>query len=1323
MNESTLTNTPSLPHLEFPEALPVSARRDDIAAAMIAHQVIIVCGETGSGKTTQLPKIALAAGRGVEGRLVGMTQPRRIAAKSVAARIAEETKSRLGGLVGWQVRFTDQVSKDSRIKVMTDGILLAETQSDPEFRAYDTLILDEAHERSLNIDFLLGYLKTLLPRRPDLKLILSSATLEADRFSAYFNGAPVIEVSGRTYPVEMRYRSLKPLPPRGRDRGEGTDVGQSTRTPLPPRGEGDEEPDYDLALIHAVDELATAGPGDILVFLPGEREIREAHEALRKHHPPQTEILPLFARLSVSDQEKVFQSHGGRRIVLATNVAETSLTVPGIRYVVDTGLARVKRYSIRNKIEQLKVEKVAQSSANQRAGRCGRVAAGICIRLYDEQDFLARPKYTTPELLRSSLAGVILRMKSLRLPEIEAFPFLDIPEGKRIRDGQQLLAELGALDERGRLTGIGKQLARLPVDPRIGRMLIAAKDRGCLHEMLIIAAFVSVQDPRERPLEATDAADQKHRRFTHPDSDFISLLKLWAHIDELSHHRKSQKKFRDALKADFLSPNRVREWRDVYAQLTTQVKEMGWHVNESTPPNAEIRNPQSEIRNPKSEILYAPLHQALLPGLLGNLGMQTEDGAYLGARDMKFWIFPGSGVKKKPKWLLAAEIVETKRVYARMVAKIEPEWIEHAAQHLLKVSYSDPHWAKKPAHVAASMRATLYGLPIVNGRRVHYGPIDPELSRELFIRGALVEGEFETRAPWFEHNRRLLEEIDDLAHRARNARLVVDEHQLYAFFDARVPAGIHNGAAFDKWRREAEKAQPRLLYLERADLLDSGHDSQEQEFPPQLEQGGARYPLAYRFDPGTEDDGVTLIVPLAALNQITPARCEWLVPGLLQEKITALIKTLPQSLRRAFVPVPEYAKAAAAALRAPGETGNTPPFPKGGRGGISAAPTTAQRGQIPPAPLWERGASLTDALAAFLSKSTGQLIPRDAWRPEALAPHLVMNFRVQDETGKTLAEGRDLTALRQQLGSAASQELARSVGQFAGQFQRDGITKWDFGDLPDTATVESGGRIIAAFPALQCIDGQVGLRLFDHAEEARAAHRLGVARLLWLGFPDLLKQGERDLTARLKPACLQYALLFKGQSCPGLARDIMAAAVLGIQDVADIRAPAAFAAAAQTLRPRLPETVSRLANLATECIAAAHRLTQALAKAPTAWKTTVTDLREQLDTLVFPGFLASHPGERLPHLPRYLKAMEMRLAKFPNQPARDATAQRELAPLLAVWRGRVERMRAQGMNDPALDAFRWQLEELRVSLFAQELKTPEPVSVKRLEKRWAEIVG
>ena len=1311
-----IDSTATIPDLSFPEHLPVSARRDDITAAMNAHQVVIVCGETGSGKTTQLPKIALAAGRGKGGKdggMIGMTQPRRIAAKTVAHRIAQETRSELGGLVGWQVRFTDQVSARTRVKVMTDGILLAATQSDPEFRAYDTLILDEAHERSLNIDFLLGYLKTLLPRRPELKLLISSATLEADRFSAYFGGAPVVEVSGRTYPVEMRYRPVEVKGEGGRGKGG------SGAAPNVPASPSSEEPDFSTALLHAVDELAAEGPGDILVFLPGEREIREAMEDLRKHHPPHTEILPLFARLSVSEQERVFASHPGRRIVLATNVAETSLTVPGIRYVVDAGLARVKRYSIRNKIEQLKIEKIAQAAANQRAGRCGRVAAGICIRLYDEQEFQSRPRYTTPELLRSSLAGVILRMKSLHLPEIDVFPFLDAPEPRRVRDGQQLLAELGALDEAHRLTPVGKQLARLPVDPRIGRMLIAAKEKAVLHEALVIAAFLSVQDPRERPLEAQQAADERHRRFADANSDFIAILKLWHHLDQLLAHRKSQKKLRETLKKEFLSPNRVREWRDVYAQLAVQVKELGWKVEvkgeggrvkgeeEPTPPSSTL--PPSPFPLP----LYAHLHQALMTGLLGNLGMLTEDGVYLGARDMKFLPFPGSGVKKKPKWVMAAEIVETRRVYARNIAKIEPEWIEHIARHLLKVSYSDPHWAKKPAHVAAAMRATLYGLPVVNGRQVHYGPMDPVLAREIFIRAALVQGEWDCRAPFFQHNRQLLEEIEDLAQRTRNARLEVDEQVVYDFFDAQVPEGIHNGAAFEKWRREAEKAQPKRLFLTREILMDPQTPDQARDFPPHLKHHGTQFALGYRFDPGTADDGVTLQVPLAALNQVPGMACEWLVPGLLEEKITALIKSLPQGLRRNFVPVPEFARAAAEALAVKGEGGR-------GKGHLADAST------LHPSPFTLH---LIDALAVFLSKRTGQAIPRDAWRPEALPPHLHMNFRVQDEKGRTLAEGRDLAELRRQLGGRASQALARTASNDtsskASAFERENVTQWDFGDLPESVALStpSKGGHLSAFPALQLTASGLRLGLLDSPAAARAAHPLGVARLLWLAFPDLLRQTERDLAGRLKPACLQYALLFKGALCETLVREVMVAAALAVLGPqALLRNEAAFRGACTAVRPRLPAAVQQLAQIAQESLAAAQRISQALGKAPNNWKGAVADAKVQLDGLVFPGFLLHHPPDRLPHLPRYLKAMELRLGKLPHHLARDLGSMNEMAALLNGLRQYQKQHAALG-PDQALEEFRWLLEELRVSLFAQELKTPMPVSVKRLEKRWREITG
>jgi ATP-dependent helicase HrpA len=1049
----------------------------------------------------------------------------------------------------------------------------------------------------------------------------------------------------------------------------------------------DEEPDLDLAILHAVDELAREGPGDILVFLPGEREIRDAQESLRKHHPPQTEILPLFARLSVSEQEQVFQPHGGRRIVLATNVAETSLTVPGIRYVVDAGLARVKRYSLRNKIEQLKIEKVAQAAANQRAGRCGRVAAGVCIRLYDEPDFLSRPQYTTPELLRSSLAGVILRMKSLGLPEIEAFPFLDPPESRRVRDGQQLLTELGALDEKGHLTAIGRQLAHLPVDPRIGRMLIAARDNACLSEVLVIAAYLSVQDPRDRPLERQEAADQKHKRFVDENSDFVTLLNLWRHIDQLNIHRKSQRKFREALQADFISPNRVREWRDVHGQLMSQVKELGWRVGSGEsevgkPGTAAAGSPHSPL-----PIAYSPLHQALLPGLLGNLGMLTEDGVYLGARDMKFALFPGSGVKKKPKWVMGAEIVETRRVYARTVARIEPEWIEHAARHLLKVSYSDPHWAKKPAHVAASMRATLYGLPVVNGRKVHYGPIDPVKSRELFIRGALVEGEYECRAPFFLHNRRLLEEIDDLAHRSRNARVAVDDETLYRWFDDRIPEGIHNGAAFEKWRREAEAKSPRLLHLERAELLKQ-RGADPRDFPPELDLGGVRFPLAYRFDPGTEDDGVTLLVPLAALNQVPLAPCDWLVPGLLEEKIAALIKGLPQSIRRAFVPVPEFARAAAAALATP--------------------------------PLTPHSSLLTEALADFLTRTTGQTIPRDAWRPEALPPHLTMNYRVLDANNRVLAEGRDLAALRRQMGGQASESLR----QAAAPGEREDIARWDFGDLPERVEIKSGDRPVAAFPTLVEEAGGLKLRLLDSPAVAREKHRRGVSRLVWQSFPDLLRQTERDLAQRLKGAALHYLMLDKSLSADLLIRDALfaaARAALAV-DPADLRQQTAFESAAQTARPRLADTAREIARLAAECLDHAHRLGKLLAK-PNPAKEGVADMREQLRGLVFPGFLARIPPERLAHLPRYLRAMERRLEKLPGHPARDAQNMRAMAPLLVNYSARRRRQEDAGGVAAEMEDFRWRLEELRVGLFAQELKTPEPVSVKRLEKRWAEIAG
>ncbi len=858
----------NLPQPTYPDDLPVVARREEIARAIAANQVVIVCGETGSGKTTQLPKICLELKRGITG-LIGHTQPRRIAARTVAARIAAELKSPLGHAVGYKVRFADKLSGHTYIKLMTDGILLAETQGDRLLKAYDTLIIDEAHERSLNIDFLLGYVKRILPRRPDLKLIVTSATIDAERFSQHFNGAPVIEVSGRTYPVEIRYRALA---------AEDDDK---------------QEEDMEQGILDAADELARerAG-GDILVFLPGEREIRDTAELLRKHHPPGTEILPLYARLSYEEQARVFKPGGSRRIVLATNVAETSLTVPGIHYVIDTGFARVNRYSWRNKVTQLQIEKISRASANQRAGRCGRVAAGVCIRLYAEEDFTARSEYTEPEILRSSLAAVILRMKSLKIGEIEDFPFLEPPTPRMIADGYQLLAELGAVDDNKQLTQVGWQLAKFPIDPRIARMIVAAKQENCLTEVLIIAAALTVQDPRERPYERAEAADRAHQAFQDERSDFLAYLNLWAFFEDAIKHKKSNRKLVELPHTHFLSHQRMREWRDIHGQLAGHTGELGMLANQ-TPASFE------------------QIHRALLAGLLGNIGFKNEEGEYLGARAIKFAIFPGSVLRKaQPKWVMAAELAETARLYARCVAKIDPEWIEPVAQALVKKHHFDPHWEKERAMVVAFERVTLYGLTIVPKRRVHYGPIDPKGAREIFIRRALAAGDYETRAKYYEYNQQLIKDVQELEHKARRRDVLVDEQVIFAFYDALIPPDIYNGAAFEKWRREAESHNPKLLYLTRDYLMrHAASDITEAQFPETLAAGGAEFKLAYRFDPGHALDGVTATVPLALLNTLDPADFDWLVPGLIRDKITFAFKALPKTIRRNLVPVPEQVTA------------------------------------------------------------------------------------------------------------------------------------------------------------------------------------------------------------------------------------------------------------------------------------------------------------------------------------------------------------------------------------------------------------------------------
>ncbi len=1222
-----------LPVPTFPPELPVSQKREEIAAAIAAHPVVIVCGETGSGKTTQLPKLCLELKRGVAG-LIGHTQPRRIAARTVAARIARELATPLGQAVGYQVRFSDKVSETTCIKLMTDGILLAETQSDPLLAAYDTLIIDEAHERSLNIDFLLGYVKQLLPERPDLKVIITSATLDAERFARHFGGAPVVEVSGRLYPVEIRYRPWA-------------------------EPERDEERDLTGAILDAVDEAHRTGPGDILVFLPGEREIRETTEALRKHHPAGTEILPLYARLSAAEQERVFEPSRGRRIVLATNVAETSLTVPGIRYVIDPGYARVNRYSYRNKVEQLVTEKISQASANQRAGRCGRVASGVAIRLYSEEDFNARPRFTDPEILRSSLASVILRMQALNLGEVECFPFVDPPAPKAIADGYQLLAELGAVDENRRITKIGRELARLPIDPRIGRMILAARDEHCLNEVLVIASALSVQDPRERPLEKQQAAGEAHAEFADERSDFLSYLKLWKFFDQALKHKKSNRKLREEIHGRFLSYLRLREWRDIHGQLHALVTEMGMRPNEAP-------------------ATYEQIHRALLAGLLGNVGMKGEGpGEYQGARGIKFLIHPGSGLRRKaPKWIVAAELVETTRLYARCVAAIEPEWIEQAGAHLVKRSYFEPRWEKSGAQVVAWEQVSLHGLVVVPRRRVHYGPIDPKASREIFIRRGLVAGEFDTRGEFFRHNERLREEIEALEHKSRRQDVLVDEERMFAFFDVRIPPDVYNGISFERWRKEAEAKNPRLLFMAREDLMrHEAEDITEDLYPERLDVNGVELGLSYRFEPGHPLDGVTATVPLPLLNQLPAAPFEWLVPGMLREKLNALIRGLPKSLRRAFVPLPES---------------------------VTEALTALDR--------FSKATPLTEALSRVLTRMRGVEVPPDVLRAVALPAHLHMNFRVVDEKGAELAMGRDLNALRRALGERAQAAFAPK-----GAWERPGLERWGDLELPEAVEFRRGGHVLIGYPALVDEGESVRLTLLETAEKAAAASRAGINRLFRLELKEPLKQLERRLRDAPQLAML-YAPYGDGEA---LKEELVSAIVDRAvwSDESPIRTRRDYEARAKQVRAKLPVVGEEYVRLLTQILTEAQAARKLLASpAARAWKHVAPDVTRQLDSLVRRGFLAATPYPRLAEYPRYLKAVQRRLEKLRDFGERDARWTREIQRLASEWQQHLERSRKTGAPDPRLEEFRWMLEELRVSLFAQELKTPYPVSVKRLEK-------
>ncbi len=1227
----------ALPAIDYPPELPVSARREEIRAAIERHQVVVVAGETGSGKTTQLPKICLEAGRGVAG-LIGHTQPRRIAARSVAARIAEELGSEVGALVGYKVRFSDHTRPEAVIKLMTDGILLAESQGDRFLNAYDTLIIDEAHERSLNIDFLLGYLKQLLPKRPDLKVVITSATIDTERFSRHFGDAPVIEVSGRTHPVELRYR------------------------PLEAPEQGEEVRDLTAAIVDAVDELAAEGPGDMLVFLPGEREIRETAEALRKHHPPHTEILPLYARLGAREQNRVFQPHRGRRIVLATNVAETSLTVPGIRYVIDPGLARISRYSPRTKVQRLPVEKISRASADQRAGRCGRIGPGICIRLYSEQDYLARPRFTDPEIRRSNLAAVILRMKSLGLGEVERFPFVEAPEPKMIGDGYKLLEELGAVRDR-RLTEIGRRLARLPVDPRLGRMILAARDEGSLAEVLVIAAALGVQDPWERPADKAAAADQAHAPFRDERSDFLAYLKLWRAYHDQKRHL-SHNKLRKWCREHFVSFMRMRDWCDVHGQLLALVKEMGWRPNEE-------------------EADYGAIHRALLAGLLGNVANRGEEkGAeYTGARGIKLHLFPGSALfKKKPKWIMAAELVETSRLYARTCARIEPEWIEAVAGPLLKRSHFDPHWEKRRGAVVAFERATLYGLLVYGRRRVDFGPIDPATAREIFIRQALVAGEVRNPPPFLRHNLALVEEIEEIEAKARRRDVLVDEEEIFAFYEQRLPEGICDIRAFEKWRKRAEWEAPKKLYLEREALMRRGGVA-ESQFPTRLAVAGLTLPLSYAFEPGSEADGVTVTVPLPALNLLRPEPFQWLVPGLLHEKIVALIKSLPKALRRNFVPAPDFADACVAALT-PSDT------------------------------------PLTEALAHQLLRMTGVRIPSDAWDEARLPDHLRMNFKVVDEAGEVVASGRDLAELQRRLGGEARRSFATEP---LWSQEREGITEWDFGTLPESVEFERAGVALKGFPALVDRGDSVALQLLDTPGAAERASRSGLLRLLLLALPEKVKYLRRALPG-IDRICLYYAPL---GSCEAIKGQLIerAAEIAFIEPLDELpRDRAAFEASLERGRGALVASANELAGRVEAVLAAHHRLAKRLkGNLHPAWLHAVADIRDQLDHLIGPDFVRRTPAAWLGELPRYLKAIERRLEKLEQGgAARDRQLMNEIAPLWSACKTRLEGLDGS-IDDPELERYRWMVEELRVSFFAQELGTKMPVSVKRLKEQWKRV--
>ncbi|WP_411358336.1 ATP-dependent RNA helicase HrpA [Pseudidiomarina salilacus] len=1236
--------------IQFPQDLPVVQAKQEIQQAIRQHQVVIVAGETGSGKTTQLPKMLLELGYGrhTEGTLIGHTQPRRLAARSVAQRIAEELQTQLGDKVGYKVRFQDQTAPSTAIKLVTDGMLLAELQNDPMLRQYDALIIDEAHERSLNIDFLLGVLATLLPKRPDLKLIITSATIETERFAKHFHNAPIIEVSGRTYPVELRYRPLETE---------------------------DDSGDTVQGVCDAVQELYQEASGDILIFASGEREIRDFAEAISELDLANTEILPLFARLSAAEQNRVFQVHGQRRIVIATNVAETSLTVPGIRYVIDPGTARISRYSYRTKVQRLPIEKISQASANQRMGRCGRVAPGICIRLYSEEDFLQRPEYTEPEILRTNLAAVILQMTAAKLGDIRKFPFIDRPDDRFVKDGMNLLQELHALKTSSarrkrkggngpQLTTLGRQLAQLPIDPRLARMVLAANEFGCMQEVMIITAALSIQDPRERPQQAQQKADELHQRFHDKDSDFAAYLKLWDYLQERQ-KELSKSQFRKQMKAEFLHFLRVREWQDVYSQLRQTVRTLGYRINQE----------------PAS---YEAVHRALLTGLLSHLGNKQEGHEFLGARNRKFYVFPGSGLfKKPPKWVMAAELVETSRLFARVNARIEPEWVEPAAEHLVKRNYFDPHFSKKSGSVLADEQVTLYGLIVVPRRRVQYGPVDAVVAREIFIREALVGAQLKRQLPFIKHNTALITAIRDLEDKARRRDLLIDDEALYQAYDQHIPAGIYNEQLLAGWWHKARQTHPKLLMFERDDLMAQEADHiTALDYPDIWQQGNLRLPLSYHFEPNDPQDGVAVHIPLTLVNQVSAEGFEWQVPALREPLVVAWIKSLPKSWRRHFVPAPNYAQAFLQALTAT-EVGTKP---------------------------------LLVMLTEKLKKMSGVTVPTEAWDVTQLPNHLRMRFVIEDEHGKPIADGRDLEQLQQQLQGRVQHALRQAVAQ---EPEQKSATDWQFGRLPEIRERKQRGYAVKAYPALEVSDDGVKETLFDQPEQAAKAHHQALCKLLQLQLPSPVRYLQQHLSNKAKLA-MYYNPWGKVDA---LIEDCIHAALDEFIRKQEVRDEASFRALVEHARGELNERVTAIAQQVEPCLVRTQAIRKKLKgkNVPLDQIQAHADIKEQLDALVFPGFVSVSGSGRLADIERYLQAIDRRLEKLPVDPNRDRLHVITLQKLQGAYQELLAKWPKHLPLTAEVVEIRWMLEELRVSFFAQTLGTRYPISEKRVQQALSSV--